>query len=215
MARILIIEDEGLMQLFYLRALRRDGHDVIILTAGDEAEALSRIRAEPPGLIVLDLCAGAISGASLLRRLRRDPCTADIPVVVITGFGPSRHGLADASPDAVLGKPVSGELLRATVARLLGARRHGIADRRNVARRQLQRLIIEGSDELVEAVYERLVADRHVAPPPGPPPETPTWEEIVQRAVEEGILPAPEGQVLLAEVRAGKDGAHQLFRVIS
>lgn len=82
--RILLIEDdEGIAELYRFR-LANDGYTVEV--AGDGEEGLTRARATIPDLIFLDLRLPTMSGLDVLRRIRADPETAAIPVVVVTNF---------------------------------------------------------------------------------------------------------------------------------
>jgi two-component system phosphate regulon response regulator PhoB len=82
--RILLIEDDqGIAELYRFR-LAADGYIVDI--AHDGAEGLARAVAQPPDLIFLDLRLPTMSGMEVLRRIRADPTTTALPVVIITNF---------------------------------------------------------------------------------------------------------------------------------
>ncbi|HEX6538073.1 MAG TPA: response regulator [Candidatus Dormibacteraeota bacterium] len=82
--RILLIEDdEGIAELYRFR-LANDGY--IVDVAGDGEEGLVRAKATTPDLIFLDLRLPTMSGLDVLRRIRADPATAPIPVVIVTNF---------------------------------------------------------------------------------------------------------------------------------
>lgn len=82
--RILLIEDdEGIAELYSFR-LANDGY--VVEVAGDGEEGLVRARATTPDLIFLDLRLPTMSGLDVLRRIRADPATAAIPVVIVTNF---------------------------------------------------------------------------------------------------------------------------------
>lgn len=82
-ARVLVVDDEENVRVLFSRALKAEGYDVG--TAESAEEALSLIRASPPGAILLDLKMPFVNGAGFLFRLRDDPATRNIPVAVITG----------------------------------------------------------------------------------------------------------------------------------
>ena len=83
--RILLAEDDRFLRKAAGGMLRKLGHTVI--TAEDGEEALRLARAELPELILLDLIMPKIQGFEVLRRLKEDPDTRHIPVVVLSNLG--------------------------------------------------------------------------------------------------------------------------------
>jgi len=82
MARILVVDDqEDVLQTTAL-VLRKDGHEV--LTASDGEECLEVARSAHPDLILLDIEMPGIDGWEALRLLRLDEATASIPVAMYT-----------------------------------------------------------------------------------------------------------------------------------
>jgi two-component system, cell cycle response regulator len=84
MIRILLIEDSKFLRLATDRALARAGYDVT--SAGDGEEGLRAARERKPDLILLDMLLPKMSGPDVLAALKKDPLTASIPVVVMTGM---------------------------------------------------------------------------------------------------------------------------------
>jgi CheY-like chemotaxis protein len=81
-ARLLLVEDEpGLAEVLTLH-LRRAGFAVDV--AGDGLSALGVLELVRPDVVLLDLTLPRLSGFRLLQLLRRDPATADVPVLVLT-----------------------------------------------------------------------------------------------------------------------------------
>src|SRR4051794_792185 len=80
--------------------------DVEVCEAGDTRAAAAKIAADPPDAIVLDVAMPGESGLSLCRRLKDDPTTADIPIVLLTGSLIGEEA-AEAGADAFLTKPFS------------------------------------------------------------------------------------------------------------
>lgn len=80
--RILLVEDDRFLRRACEASLRKRGF--IVLTAVDGEEALQMIRAHPPALVLLDLLMPKLSGIDVLRTLRADEATRDIPVIVLS-----------------------------------------------------------------------------------------------------------------------------------
>src|SRR5262245_64888696 len=81
-AHILVVDDEpDLLELVYYN-LTRVGYEVGCVKSGEEA--LVHIRAQPPDLIILDLMLPGIDGLEICKRLRQDPLTGMMPIVMLT-----------------------------------------------------------------------------------------------------------------------------------
>jgi putative two-component system response regulator len=81
--RVLIVDDNPSVVAVLSRALGAEG--CLVEAARDGLEALQRIAACPPDLILLDLDLPFVSGDELCRRLKNDPLTNLIPIIMITG----------------------------------------------------------------------------------------------------------------------------------
>jgi len=79
---ILVVEDDAPAREFIAELLSNQGYNVC--TAADGAEALARVAAAPPELVILDLILPRISGFELLAAWRNSSDTADIPVFILT-----------------------------------------------------------------------------------------------------------------------------------
>lgn len=82
--KILLTEDSKFMRMATERALARAGYEVT--TACDGEEALKVARESLPDLILLDMLLPKLSGPDVLKALKKDPATAEIPVVILTGL---------------------------------------------------------------------------------------------------------------------------------
>jgi len=80
--RILAVDDEKHIVRLVEVNLRKAGYDVD--TAYDGREALEKVKKNPPDLIVLDVMMPQLDGFSVLKRLKQDPATKDIPVIMLT-----------------------------------------------------------------------------------------------------------------------------------
>jgi DNA-binding response OmpR family regulator len=82
--RILIIEDNRVIQAGLRRALAKAGHEVSV--CGDGQLGLKDARETIPHLILLDMMLPTISGLSVLSALKAEAATKDIPVFVLSGL---------------------------------------------------------------------------------------------------------------------------------
>ena len=118
--QILIVDDYPGARYLRSRILSEGGYEV--LEAGTGAEALALARARKPSLILLDVNLPDISGFEVCEQLKRDPTTAAIPVIQITGAWLSeedrRRGLGSGA-DAYLVEPVDDVTLLRNVVMLI------------------------------------------------------------------------------------------------
>jgi CheY-like chemotaxis protein len=80
--RILLVEDDRFLRRACEVSLRQRGFAVT--TAADGEEALRKVRAEPPDLILLDLLMPKMTGTEVLRALRADEATKEIRVLILS-----------------------------------------------------------------------------------------------------------------------------------
>jgi putative two-component system response regulator len=82
--RILVVDDDDQVRSYLRRLLVRSGYEVEeSATAGD---AIERVRAAPPDLVLLDLQLPDRSGIEVLQEIRAEPSTRLLPVVMLTGM---------------------------------------------------------------------------------------------------------------------------------
>jgi len=84
MTKILLVDDSKFLRLATERALARAGYEVI--TAMDGEHALHLARESRPDLILLDMLLPKMTGPDVLKALKKDPATAGIAVIVLTGL---------------------------------------------------------------------------------------------------------------------------------
>jgi CheY-like chemotaxis protein len=116
---VLIADDDADILLLVRAVLERSGHEVV--AASDGAEALASVRARKPDLVVLDIAMPEVDGLEVLRRLRADPTTSELPVVLLSARAQEadvKRGFASGA-SAYLKKPFSPRELSEHVAELL------------------------------------------------------------------------------------------------
>ncbi len=83
MAKILIVEDMESVVTLLRSLLEREGFQVTV--AQDGLEALEAVRRDKPDLVLLDLILPGLDGLEVCRRIRHDPLTAHLPIIILSG----------------------------------------------------------------------------------------------------------------------------------
>jgi two-component system cell cycle response regulator DivK len=121
-AMILIVEDNERNLKLLRDVLGVRGYSTAEARSGEEA--LERVRAEPPQLVLMDIQLPGMDGVAALRALRALPETAAVPIVAVTAFAmkDDRDRLLAAGFDGYIEKPIDIRALPSTVDSFLGAR---------------------------------------------------------------------------------------------
>jgi class 3 adenylate cyclase/CheY-like chemotaxis protein len=148
-AKILVIDDTPANVKLLGDLLTVKGFAVA--TAANGEEGLAKLAAETPDLVLLDVMMPGLSGYDVCRRIRADPATALLPVVLVTSLDPQGERLKgiEAGADDFLSKPINQPELFARVRSLLRVK-------------ALQDEVKRQADELKEwnAKLEERVADQ-------------------------------------------------------
>jgi DNA-binding response OmpR family regulator len=118
-ATILVVDDEPALVELVQGYLEREGFRVVAADRGEEALRLAR--AEEPDLMLLDLMLPGLDGLQVCRRLREDPATARLPIIMLTAKAEEVDrvvGLEVGADDYVI-KPFSPRELMARVLAVL------------------------------------------------------------------------------------------------
>jgi DNA-binding response OmpR family regulator len=110
--KILVVDDDQGLQRLLERGLRRAGYTVVTAATGEES--VQRVRAEKPGLVLMDIMMPGMDGFEATQRIRQLPEGSDIPIIFLSALGDADAKLAglDVGADDYVTKPV-------TVAELL------------------------------------------------------------------------------------------------
>jgi adenylate cyclase len=129
-----------------------NGYQVVTATTGEEA--LHKTLTEKPDLVLLDIMLPGIDGYEVCRRLRADPLTSFLPVVMVTASGlPEKVKAIEAGADDFIAKPFDQPELLARVRSLLRVKTYHDESERQKAElaewnRTLERRVQEQVDEL-------------------------------------------------------------------
>ncbi|MGB9497653.1 MAG: response regulator [Dissulfuribacterales bacterium] len=132
--KILVVDDEeDILELLKFN-LSREGYQVLCAVSGEQA--LRLVRSENPDLIMLDLMLPGIDGLEVTRRLKNDPDTKNLPIVMLTAKGEEADivtGL-ELGADDYITKPFSPRILIARIRAVLRRRIKGQTEETSVLR---------------------------------------------------------------------------------
>ena len=122
-AKILVVDDTPQNVKLLADLLLAKGYAVV--TAATGAAALEELQAEAPDLVLLDVMMPGLTGYQVCERIRADPRTALLPVVLVTALDPHEERVKgiEAGADDFLSKPINRQELFARVRSLLRIKR--------------------------------------------------------------------------------------------
>ena len=120
---VLVAEDNP-QHLELLEVYLEDLRDVRVIAATNGLEALKRVQEESPDLVLLDIMMPKMSGFEVCQRIKGDPKTRDIIVVMVTALNETGdiERAAECGTDDYLSKPVDRKSLVDLVRTLLSAK---------------------------------------------------------------------------------------------
>ena len=126
---VMVVDDEPDIVFVLTMALQKHGYRTE--EASNGAEALEKIQANAPDAVVMDIMMPKMDGGSTNMKLKEDPRTASIPVIIITGKGHFKELLdirEGVNVAAYLEKPFPVSLLIEKLRSILEGGHHGSAD---------------------------------------------------------------------------------------
>jgi DNA-binding response OmpR family regulator len=120
--KVLIIEDDDSIAEMYRLRLVADGYEVDI---GHDGEKGLQLAAGAPDVIYLDVRLPGMDGFEVLGKLRSEPATAAIPVIILSNYGDPalrQRGLTLGAQEVATKADMTPAELSATVKRIIGAR---------------------------------------------------------------------------------------------
>jgi CheY-like chemotaxis protein len=88
-SRILYVEDHPAQRDIMAQMLKHSGYEVAV--ASDGIEGVEKARSWSPDLILMDLRMPRMDGFEAIKELRKEPSTADIPIIAISAWASAKH----------------------------------------------------------------------------------------------------------------------------
>ena len=119
MSKVLVVEDSPPQREMISSLLKDNGMNVT--SAGDGIEALEQIQQDRPDIVVLDIVMPRMNGYELCRRLKDNPTTKELPIVMCSTKGEEfdRYWGMRQGANAYIAKPFQPQELVGTVKKLL------------------------------------------------------------------------------------------------
>ena len=104
--KILVVDDTPVNVKILVDLLTLKGYET--LTAASGAEALARIEANAPDLVLLDVMMSGMNGYEVCQKIRSNPATSMLPVVMVTALDPGQERIKgiEAGADDFVAKPI-------------------------------------------------------------------------------------------------------------
>jgi DNA-binding response OmpR family regulator len=103
-AKVLVADDERQIRDLLSEFLTSEGYEVLLASDGEEATGLAE--REYPDVILLDVKMPGIDGIEVCKRLKAEPKTQFIPVIMITGYVDNKMAAIEAGADDFVNKPI-------------------------------------------------------------------------------------------------------------
>lgn len=157
-ATVLIAAGKASSRALLRDILRPEGYRLVEVSDG--LAVLNCVAAQAVGLVLLDACLPRIDGYEVCRRLRSDPATVALPIIMVmtTGGLEEEQKSIEAGADDLLIQPFNAVELRARVRSLLRLKR--LYDELEAGRRQLEILVAERTAQLRQALSKLQELDR-------------------------------------------------------
>jgi CheY-like chemotaxis protein/predicted regulator of Ras-like GTPase activity (Roadblock/LC7/MglB family) len=193
-AKVLVVDDSLSVCKAIERMLAPRGLEVAICASG--GEALARLAAEAPDLLICDLVLPDLDGYEVCRWLRQVPALAVTPVLFISGIvdPATEERVASLGVEGVLKKPFTGDELVTTVERILAASRAEPWSAAAAGEQNERRLAAAGAAEWSPAEVARRTREL-------------LFELTTLSGFRYALLLSPAGQVLAAEGELTPDSA--------
>jgi class 3 adenylate cyclase len=144
--RVLVVDDVEKNVRLLADILAFKGYDVVTASGGQEA--LEKVSSTQPDIVLLDVMMPDLNGYDVCRKIREEPATATLPVVMVTALDPGQERIKgiEAGADDFLTKPINQAELLARVRSLLRVK--DLHDQLGALNRSLEQRVRDQVSEL-------------------------------------------------------------------
>lgn len=163
MAKILVVDDDEPIRLVLRLYLSKDGHT--IETAADGMDALEKVPQFRPELILLDVNMPKMSGFEVVKRLKEDPATRNIPIFIMTALSQEvniKRGYK-LGVDEYITKPSNIEHLKLRINRFFEKKKHSAGTPKSVPKEPGVEHFTQKVDSFLKARTEAISIDARIA----------------------------------------------------
>lgn len=123
-ARILVADDDKFHLAVFSDLIKEAGYESLLVENG--LEALEKIQSFQPDLVIVDVVMPGLNGFDVTKRLKQDPATSHIPVIIITSLSDKSSKVKglEFGADELLSKPVDGSEFTIRVKNLLKVKKY-------------------------------------------------------------------------------------------
>jgi CheY-like chemotaxis protein/serine phosphatase RsbU (regulator of sigma subunit) len=159
-SRIMVVDDESLSRLLMDRMLKRDGHDVIFATNGEEA--IQQFIEKKPDLIFMDVMMGDMSGYDTAQQIKGIDPGNHIPIIFLTSLADkdSLVQCLESGGDDFITKPFQYEILKAKVHAALRTREAYKRLQKQDAEVKLFHERLKWEQDVTETIFKQIIGDR-------------------------------------------------------
>ena len=147
--KVLVVDDEPMTATMLTKILDHEGYQTAVATGGEEA--LQKVVAEKPSIVLLDVMMPGIDGFEVCRRIKNNYNTFFIPVILVTALSAAEHRVrgAKAGADDFITKPPNPQELVSRINSL--ARARSLYEALEASNERLREVLDERSQQLDEA----------------------------------------------------------------
>jgi two-component system, cell cycle response regulator DivK len=119
---ILVVEDNDMNMQLVEFLLEEGGYEIVKATSGEEALSLTRDGAAAPDLILMDIHLPGMDGLSVVRAMKAEERTAQIPILALTAHAMrgDKDRFLEAGCDGYISKPIDVKTFISSIERYLG-----------------------------------------------------------------------------------------------
>jgi CheY-like chemotaxis protein len=119
---VLVVEDNDMNMQLVEYLLEEGGYSIVKATSGEDALAITRSATSRPDLILMDIHLPGMDGLSVIREMKSDARTQQIPILALTAHAMrgDKDRFLEAGCDGYISKPIDVKTFLAAIQRYVG-----------------------------------------------------------------------------------------------